>query len=126
MAMHCVSVMHSRDLLGPTQAKEVWKNRYNEDVYKLFDDVALSTPEQTSVSWPLNKRRTSIPHKEKGGYFGGSRAVGKPRAWACKGPRLLLWTVSLAARWKMTMSGIPDFCNIHKITNAARRLHNAT
>jgi hypothetical protein len=33
----------------------VWRNIYNEDVYKLFDDVALSTPEQNSLGWQLNK-----------------------------------------------------------------------
>ena len=34
---------------GPTQAKGVCRNIYNEDVYKLFDDVALSSPEQSSL-----------------------------------------------------------------------------
>jgi hypothetical protein len=55
--------------LGPNQAKRVWINRYNEDAYRLFDDVALSTPEQTSFGWPLNKDEWLSPKKKREGIL---------------------------------------------------------
>jgi hypothetical protein len=64
------SLRQNLSLLGPTQSQGVWRNRYNEDIYKLFDDVALSTPEQTSVGWPHNKDGwVSYPPKSDGRIF---------------------------------------------------------
>jgi len=56
----------------------------------------------------------AIPKKEKGGYFGESKAVGKPRTWACnicmaKGHTCYCGLFRLPHVEKMTVSGIPDF-----------------
>jgi hypothetical protein len=91
----------------------VWRNVFNEDVCKLFDDVALSTPEQNSLGWQLNKDGW-VSQKETGGYFGGSRAVGKPRAWACnvfttKGHTCYCGLFRLPHVEKIIVSVIPGF-----------------
>jgi hypothetical protein len=60
-------VKHSHNLGGPTQAKGVCRNIYNEDVYKLLDDMALSSPEQTSLGYKLNKDGWESPKKKRDG-----------------------------------------------------------
>jgi hypothetical protein len=32
-----------RRLFGPSQSKGVWRIRYNDEIYKMYKDVALST-----------------------------------------------------------------------------------
>ena len=51
--------------VGAHSGQGVWRNIYGEDVYKLFDDVALSTPEQISFGWQLNKDRWVSPKKRR-------------------------------------------------------------
>jgi hypothetical protein len=80
----------------------------------LFDDVTLSTPEQTSLGWKFNKDGWVTPKKETGGYLGGSRAVGKPKAWSynvfiAKGHACYCGLFCLPHVEYMTVSGIPDF-----------------
>ena len=54
------------------------------------------------------------PKKEKGGYLGGSRAVGKSKAWSCNvfianGHACYCGLFRLLHVENMTVSGIPDF-----------------
>jgi hypothetical protein len=80
----------------------VWRNIYNGDVYKLFDDVALSTPEQNSLGWQLNKDGWISPQNKRDDILeeaGPWESLERGRAtFYLKGPHLLLRAASLAAR----------------------------
>jgi hypothetical protein len=92
----------------------VWRNVYNEDVYKLFDDVALSTPEQNSLGWKLNKDGWVSPKKKREDILEKvkpweSLERGRVTFFMAKGHTCYCGLFRLPHVEKMTVSGIPDF-----------------
>jgi hypothetical protein len=52
-----------RKIFGPMQAMWVWKIRYNNEVYKFYDDMALSTFLCLKrVNWVCQIARTDDSH----------------------------------------------------------------
>jgi hypothetical protein len=72
-----------RTIFGPTQSKRVWRIRYNDEIYNIYKDVALSTYIcLKTVMWAghdVRMEQHRIPKKAVGSCFGGGRPVGRPR-----------------------------------------------
>jgi hypothetical protein len=65
---------------GPTQSKGVWRIRYNDEIYKMYKDVPLSTytglKRLMRAGHVVRMEEYSIPKKVLGRCFGGERPVG--------------------------------------------------
>jgi hypothetical protein len=52
-----------RKIFGPTQSKGVWRIRHNDEIHKMYKDVALSTYthtfKETNVDWPRCENGTT-------------------------------------------------------------------
>jgi hypothetical protein len=72
-----------RKIFGPTQSKGVWRIRYNDEIYKMYKDVALSTFIRLKrLMWAghvVRMEQHRIPKMVLGSRFGGGRPVGRPR-----------------------------------------------
>jgi hypothetical protein len=68
---------------GPTQSKGVWRIRYNDEIYKRYKDVTLSTYIRLNrLMWVGHVGRMEqhhIPKKVLGSRFGGGRPLGRRR-----------------------------------------------
>jgi hypothetical protein len=68
-------------VFGPTQSKVVWRIRYNDEIYKMYKDMALSIYTCLKrLMWAGHVVRTKqhcIPKKVPGSCFGGGRIVGR-------------------------------------------------
>jgi hypothetical protein len=72
-----------RKTFGPTQFNGVWRIRYNDEIYKMYKDVALSSYRCLKrLMWAGHIDRTEQRRSTKkvlGSCFGGGRPVGRPR-----------------------------------------------
>jgi hypothetical protein len=72
-----------RKIFRSTQSKVVWRIRYNDEIYKMYKDVALSTyiclKRLMWVGHVVRMEEHRIPKKVLGSCFGGGRLVGRPR-----------------------------------------------
>jgi hypothetical protein len=70
-------------LTGPTQSKGMWRIRYNNEIYKMYKDVALSTYTRLKrLMWAghvVRMEQHRIPKKVLGSCFGDGRPVVRPR-----------------------------------------------
>jgi hypothetical protein len=59
----------------------VWRIRYNDEICKMYKDVALSTylHLEINVGQPRCKNGTSYPKEGTGSCSGGGSSVGRPR-----------------------------------------------
>jgi hypothetical protein len=61
----------------------LWRIRYNDEIYKMYNDVPLSTYIRlTRLMWAVHVVRMEeyrIPRKVLGSCFVGGRPVGRPR-----------------------------------------------
>jgi hypothetical protein len=68
-------------VFGPTQPKVVWRIRYNDEIYKMYKDVALSTYIRFKrLMWAghvVRLEQHRIPKKVPGSCFEGGRLVGR-------------------------------------------------
>jgi hypothetical protein len=71
-----------RKLSGSTQSKGVWTIRYNDEIYKMYKYVPLSTHRllKRHVGWPrFRMEELRIPKKVLASSFRGVRPVARPR-----------------------------------------------
>jgi hypothetical protein len=67
-------------IFGPTQSKGVWRIRYNDEIYKMYKDVALSTIhafKDINVGWPRKNGTTSYCKEGTRKLFWRRKASGK-------------------------------------------------
>lgn len=81
--MDCFERKTLRRIFGPVMDKGLWRIRYNGELYKLYDDIALSTLIRLKrLKWAghiVRMEEERIPRKVLDGHFGGKRMVGRPR-----------------------------------------------
>jgi hypothetical protein len=72
-----------RKIFGLTQSKRVWRIRHNDEIYKMYKDVALSTYIRLKrLMWTGHIVRTEQhrnPKRVLRSCFGGGRTVVRPR-----------------------------------------------
>jgi hypothetical protein len=78
-----------RKISGPTQSKGVRRIRYNDEIYKMYKDVALSTYIRLQrLMWAgqiVRMEQHRIPKKVLGSCFEGGRPVRRPRKISYRG-----------------------------------------